>query len=381
MRIALISDCYRPAINGVVVSIGLQMEALRFLGHEVDLYCPSYPGQVTGELGIERLRSIAFPFHKSEQMTFPWPPQTLLKMWRAPYDVVHIQTPFFLGMMGMAMAVSRGLPRVFHHHTLWEEYVEYLPVPKRLTELGSIALCRAMANGCHGVISPSRRVEERFREQGAKGPVSVIPTGIRSETFQGGVVREERQPGDEVCLYVGRLAHEKSLDVLLRVFAKVHETRPETRLWLVGDGPARLALEEQCRELGISEVTTFFGFVPRTTIKDYVASSKLFLFASESETQGLVLLEAQAGGLPTVAVRASGVDEAVDCGVTGFLTEPGDEDGQAQKALELLSNTTLREQFSRAAVKWSEGFNLMGMGRSLTVTYESLIERAQSREK
>lgn len=381
MRVALISDCYRPAINGVVVSIGLQIEALRLLGHEVDLYCPSYPQQITGELGVERLQSRPFPFHKSEQMAFPWPPRTLLKMWKTPYDIVHIQTPFFLGLIGMVMAVTRRLPRIFHHHTLWEEYVEYLPIPSGMTRAGSVALCRILANNCQGVISPSQRVKQRFSEQGVRVPITVVPTGIHSETFQGGSVFTEMGIGDEVCLYIGRLAHEKSIGVVLRVFAKIYQTRPTARLWLVGDGPARAALQEQCENLGIAEVTTFFGFVPRTTLKDFLASSKLFLFASESETQGLVLLEAQAGGVPVVAVRASGVDEAVHPGVTGFLTEPGDEDGQAKKALDLLSDSILREQFSRAAVEWSEGFNLEGMGRSLTALYQSVIERAQNGEK
>jgi glycosyltransferase involved in cell wall biosynthesis len=374
LKVAIFSDCYFPTINGVVTSIKLQLEALRELGHEVDLYCPRYAKPFDDDEFTHRLSAFPFPFHKAEQVTLPWPPAVMRRFWTQTYDVFHLQTPFNVGMMGLTAAWSRRIPRVFHHHTLWEEYVDYLPVPKKATQVASIAVCRWLAQRCQGVISPSHQVKDRFAAQGVTRPIDVIPTGIRGSDFRDGTPRPELRDGDEVCLYMGRLAHEKSLDVVIRVFAQLHEKRPSTRLWLVGDGPARGALEKQVAEAGLSGAATFFGFVDRSTLRDFVASARLFLFASLTETQGLVLLEAQAGGLPVVAVRASGVDEAVNHEVTGYMVEPGDEDAMLAGALRLLEDRELYKRFSQAAEKWSAGFSIEQMGAALVSTYQRAIE-------
>jgi len=369
MKVALFSDCYLPAVNGVVTSICQQLEALRGLGHEVDLYCPRYGSEVSEE-GIYRLWARPFPFHKREQMTLPWPPSVLKRALQVDYDIFHIQTPFSVGLLGLFISFARRIPRVFHHHTLWEEYVDYLPIPREVSSRGSVLLCRTLANRCQAVVAPSGEVKERFQAQGVEVPVSVIPTGIRPSLFQNGSVLPEKGQDEEVVLYVGRLAFEKSLDSLMRVFSRIHERRPQARLWLVGDGPAREALESQASELGLSEACRFFGFVPRDTLRDFMASARLFLFCSHTETQGLVLLEAQAGGLPVTAFRASGVSEAVDDGVTGFLVEDGEEEFLAEKSLKLLSDTALWSRFSEACRGWASLFSVEQMGCSLLEVYE-----------
>ena len=380
MKIAVLSDCYFPAINGVVTSIAQQLEILRAMGHQVDLYCPQYDAPGPEDTDVYRLWAKPFPFHKREQMTLPWPPRVVRRLWNEPYDLFHIQTPFSVGLLGLFSALARRRPRIFHHHTLWEEYVDYLPIPKGITSAGSIALCRGLANICQGVIAPSAQVRDRFAEQGVRTPISVIPTGIRPELFQDGKAPEGAEDGD-ICLYMGRLAHEKSLDALLRVFARIHKERPRARMWLVGDGPAREALEQQAKELGLTEACRFFGFVPRDTLRDFVAAARVFLFTSLTETQGLVLLEAQAGGLPVVAFQASGVNEAVDSGKTGFLIETGREELMAEAALKILSHEELWNQFSANGRVWSENFSLERMGEALVFAYEKALEGAKKPEK
>lgn len=380
MKIGVFSDCYLPTINGVVTSISQQVEILRHLGHEVDLYCPQCEGAPESEEGVYRLWARPFPFHKAEQVALPWPPRVLKRIWTQDYDLFHIQTPFSVGFLGLAAGFSRPLPLIFHHHTLWEEYVDYLPIPKKITSTLSVAVCRGVANRCQGVISPSQQVKERFAGQGVKTPISVIPTGIQTSRFQNGRPLDE-SVGREVCLYIGRLAHEKSLDALVRVFHRIHSERPSTELWLVGDGPARRDLEQQVQELGLSQVCRFFGFLERDTLRDFVASAKVFLFTSQTETQGLVLLEAQAGGLPVAAFSASGVDEAVESGRTGFLVEEKREDLLAQAALKILSDPSLRKRFAEAAPKWTSNFSVGSMGEALVSTYERALKAAENPEK
>lgn len=376
MKIAIFSDCYFPTINGVVTSIKAQLEAVRALGHIVHLYCPSYPKEFTDDDLTWRLAAFPFPFHRAEQVALPWPPKVIWKIFNEPYDVFHLQTPFGIGLLGLVVSKLRGIPAVFHHHTLWEEYVDYLPVPKQATRRASILACSWLANSCRAVISPSHRVKDRFQTQGVRTPISVIPTGIDAAEFRGGSVRPELKTGEVVCLYVGRLAFEKSLDVVIRVFEEIYQNCPSARLWMVGDGPARTALEQQVSEAGLSQVVNFFGFVNRSDLKDFVASARIFLFASLSETQGLVLLEAQAGGLPVVAVRASGVDEAVESGRTGFLIDEGDESSMATLALTLLRDDSLHRAFGINASRWALNFSQEQMGRDLVQTYQSAVDSA-----
>jgi len=381
MKIAVLSDCYLPAINGVVTSITQQIGALQRLGHEVDLFCPQYPHGGPTEDHVYRLWARPFVFHKREQFSLPWPPSVLARLWRHEYDIFHLQTPFSVGMVGLAAAVTRGIPRVFHHHTLWEEYVEYIPIPKKVSSTASVALCRGLANLCHGVIAPSEEVRERFAEQGVRTDISVIPTGIDAKLFRGGTPRPEADPETDIVLYIGRLAFEKSPDVLMRVYHRIHQARPQTRFWWVGDGPARAALEKQAEELGMAEACRFFGFVARDALKDFVASARLFLFTSLTETQGLVLLEAQAGGLPVVAFVASGVNEAVLPDKTGYLIEAGNEELMADSAVQLLSDPEQWEKFSNQARIWSENFSLERMGEALVSTYEMALMNARKPEK
>ncbi len=372
MRVALFSDCYEPAINGVVTSIALQREALQALGCRVDLYCPTYPEASPEDPEIHRLWARPFPLHRREQVSLPLPPAVLRRALSTPYDLVHIQTPFTAGLMGMACALARGTPRVFHHHTLWEEYGDYLPIPRQVTGFLAVRLCRAMAQACHAVVAPSEQVRSRFAAQGVTRPIAVVPTGIRAAEFRGGTPRPEAQ-GKRVCLYIGRLAREKSVDTVVRAFRGISEEVPEAELWLVGDGPAREELESLVAELGLSSWCRFFGFVPRERLKDYVASAQLFLFASVTETQGLMVLEAQSGGVPVVAVRASGVDEAVRHGDGGVLVEPGDTAALARESVALLLDDELRTGYSKRARQWAEGFTIEAMGEGLLGLYRKVL--------
>ncbi len=259
--------------------------------------------------------------------------------------------------------------------------MNYLPLPKGLTSTLSVALCRTLANSCQRVVVPSAEVRDRFAAQGVHRPIDVVPTGIRAEMFQGGTVRQEKKEGELVCLYIGRLAFEKSIDVVVSVFQKIHCELPQARLWLVGDGPARSALETQVSELELNDAVRFFGFVARDTLRDFIASARIFLFASLTETQGLVLLEAQSGGLPVIACRASGVSEAVNSGETGYLIEPHQEEQMATEAVKLLESEEQWQAFSNRAVQWAEKFSLKRMGEDLVCLYEKSIESSRNREK
>jgi glycosyltransferase involved in cell wall biosynthesis len=374
MRVALFADCYRPVINGVVTSIESLYRGLAAAGNEVLLFVPSQPGYRESDPNIRRFASVTFPYHKEERFCFPWPPGHFSALARARVDVVHLHTPFNLGLYGLAAARALGLPRVFTHHTLWEEYVHYIPLPAAPMRKLAIALCRAFCNSCQAVIAPSAEVRQRLIEQGTVRPIRVVPTGIDTELFQRGDPAGPRgelglRPEQKLFLYIGRLGKEKSLDFLLQAFAEANRRDSSLRLALIGGGPEAPNIEALGRELSRDGSITFLGYRKRAQLRDYLAAARGFLFASETETQGLVLLEAQAGGLPVVAVRASGVNEAVDAGASGTLVASGDREAFVSGVLALAHDEELWRRQSARAAEWVQAFSLGAMARQHEEVY------------
>ena len=371
MRIALVSDCYKPVINGVVTSVGIQAKALRAAGHEVEIFAPDHE-KAPQEPGVSWFRSNPFWLHKEERFTYPWPPSSVSRLGRQEFDVVHLHTPFNLGFLALSIHRFRNTPRVFTHHTLWEEYVHYVPVPERYTKPWARRLCHFFLNHVNRVITPSAEVRDQVRAQGFSGPVDVIPTGIDVTVFRGGEPQElveelNLEDTETAFLYVGRLGKEKSVDVVLRAFHQARSKQPGLRLLVVGDGPARQELEELNRQLGGG--AQFFGFQPRERLKDFMSVARGFLFASTTETQGLVLLEAQAAGVPVVAVIASGTNEAVDPGKTGILVEEGDLKSFEEAILTFVNEPEKRYKMGACAARWAEEFSSESMADKMLQSY------------
>lgn len=373
MRIALVSDCYTPVINGVVTSIGVLAESLQKLGHQVEIFCPSHE-KAEPEENVWRFYSVPFWLHKEERFTFFWPWRCAYRLWTAPFDVIHIHTPFNLGLAAMKTAAVRRLPRVFTHHTLWEEYVHYLPLPVEWTRGAAMRYCRGFCSWADRVVAPSAEVRDRLRAQSLAGPIDVVPTGIDTSVFRQGdpaSVMSSLNWNDQVLpfLYVGRLGKEKSVDFVLKAFDRAWKKEPRLRLMVVGDGPARPDLERLVSELQ-NPAVHFFGFQPRQELKNFMACARGFLFASTTETQGLVLLEAQAAGVPALAIAASGTSEAVRDGYSGVLHQKGDLEGFVDSLLEMATDDQKQQQFAAQAAVWAQGFSARAMGEKMLDCYQ-----------
>lgn len=385
MRVAMFADCYHPVINGVTTSIELLGRALREEGHEVLLFAPGVPGYRDAEPHVRRFASVVFPLHPEERVSFPWPWAHLQEAIRFRPDVVHIHTPFNVGLMGWFVAARTGAPRLFTHHTLFEEYLHYVPVPPTLMRPVAIAIARWFWNTSAVVIAPSEEVKARQLEQGIRRPLHVIPTGIDIDSFESGDPAGPRAelglgPEDRLLLYMGRVAREKSLDFLLEAFADATQRDPRLRLAVIGDGPERPALEAIAQGLGLTGKAHFLGYRPRGDLRHYLAAARAFVFASQTETQGLVSLEAQSAGVPVVAVRASGTNEAVAPDVGGLLVEPGDREGFCREMVRVGTDDTLRARLSQGARVFVEGFSTRTMAhRTLSAYGEALALRGRIR--
>jgi glycosyltransferase involved in cell wall biosynthesis len=231
---------------------------------------------------------------------------------------------------------------------------------------------------CHHVVIPSQSMKEFLvNEYGLETGYTVIPTGINLEPFlqaDGKALRKEKGWQDETILIsVGRLAAEKNWETLLRAFAKVSQTHPNIRLVLIGDGPDRDTLEALASELGIAEHLAFTGALHFEEIPSYLKAADLFCFASVTETQGLVTMEAMAAGLPVVAVDGSGTRDIVEQNKQGFLVE-NDADALANGIEQLLSEPQKMKRFSTQALKKAKTFDINGLGKQMIAVYEEAIE-------
>ena len=376
----MFADCFHPVVNGVVTSIDILRSKLVSLGHEVTLYVPTAPGRTTDDRAVHRFWSFAAPVHKESRFALPFPLSSLgrVRTWRP--DIIHIHTPFSLGVMGLYASRHHRVPYVFTHHTLFEEYVHYVPLVSQPLLRGlAVSLCRGFCNRSGGVIAPSDEVRERLLEQGVTRRIEVIPTGIDVEIFERGEparVRAELGLRDDqpVAIFAGRMGKEKSIDFLLDAFAHVVETLPDARLILLGGGPEQAALERRARAVGLGDRAIFTGYVPRNQMVSYLQAARVFVFASTTETQGLVSLEAQAAGIPVVAVRASGSNEAVRDQETGFLVE-GDLGTFADATLRLLTDDALQARMAAQARTWAHACSSQSMADRTLALYENAASR------
>ncbi|MEW6276445.1 MAG: glycosyltransferase family 4 protein [Bacillota bacterium] len=378
MKIAIFTDSYRPYTSGVVHSIETAKEELEALGHKICIFAPAYPNQPKPENNVFRFPSLPAPTNRDFTLAIPFNRRVkrILRTWQP--DLIHVHSPFILGSLGARYARFFKLPLVFTFHTLYEEYVHYFPFAKNITKKATRMITRNFCNRCDLVIVPTTIIQDYLKNIGVRVPVTNIPTGIKVEEFSFRdrswlktyyqIPREEK-----ILLFVGRLGQEKNIGFLLEAYLKVNREFPGSRLVLVGGGPEEKALKKRVVAAGLQDKVIFTGKIPKEEMAKYYAGADLFVFASVTETQGLVIAEAKAAGLPVVAVRAFGVTEMVQDGDDGFLTELNQKDFVA-KILFLLKNDALRQKFARQARLNAETLSARNCALKLLESYQGLLK-------
>lgn len=385
MKIGIFTDSFKPYTSGVVTSICTFREELEKLGHNICIFAPSYPGYNEKEEGVYRYYSVPSPTNPDYTLALPIFPgmNSLLK--RLDLDIIHVHSPFTMGRVGLHYARRYDIPIIFTYHTLYDQYVHYVPVAQDLARDVTIKYSKHFCNQCDHIIVPSREVESILGNYDIKTPRSVIPTGVPIEKFNFGDrnwlrthynIPEQKQ----ILLFVGRLTKEKNLDFLLDAFKIIHGELPDTTLVLTAQGPLEGELKSHAQNLGLSleRDVIFTGALPFDTLVNVYYSSDLFVFSSVTETQGLVLIEAMAAGLPVVAVKAFGVQDMVDDGINGYLT-PCEIQPFAQSVCRLLKDDKTYHTFSRNALLKADSLSSHNMAKQLEAVYFKLDTRRRRR--
>ena len=381
MHILMISDVYFPRINGVSTSIQTFRNELIRAGHRVTLIVPRYADE-PDEPDIIRIPSRGLFFDREDRMMKAAPIKRLLGELRdADIDCVHIQTPFVAHYLGVWLARRLGTPLIESYHTYFEEYLyNYIPwLPRPALRTVARRFSRAQCGQVNRVISPSHAMRDALRGYGIEQPIEVLPTGLTRDRFAEGDGAAFRQrlglsPKTPVCLNVGRVAFEKNLDFLLQMFVTVLERLPEAALVIAGEGPAEKHLHRLAETLGISPNVHFIGYLDRQReLLDCYAAADAFVFASRTETQGLVLLEAMAVGTPVVSTAVMGTREILKP-QRGALVAEEEHVEFAQKVVWLLSDRGLHGRLKKDARAYAEEWSASAMAQRLATVYEELSD-------
>ncbi|MHB1214247.1 MAG: glycosyltransferase [Thiobacillus sp.] len=379
MRILMVSDVYFPRVNGVSTSIQTLRQALAEAGHESVLVVPDYPA-AEPEAGIVRVPGWPIPRDPEDRLMHPRTlAATLGRLDPADFDLVHIHTPFLAHRAGVRWARRHGLPCVETYHTLFEEYFHhYLPfLPKKWLAAAARMISRKECDGVTAVIAPSSAMKQALLAYGVSSPVQIIPTGLNPADFahcDGPAFRARHgiAAARPVMAYVGRVAFEKNLDFLLRVAGQVRRSLPDVLFVIAGEGPARASLERAVARRGLTNNVRFVGYLERkTALPACYCAADVFVFASKTETQGLVLLEAMALGVPVVGLAEMGTKDVLQDGA-GCRIAPDDVAGFAQVLIPLLADRAAAQALGAAGKTYAAGWSEARMCASILALYHSL---------
>jgi glycosyltransferase involved in cell wall biosynthesis len=387
MNILFISDVFFPRVNGVSTSINTFATELRALGHHVTLIAPSYTDEDKQEEWIVRVPSHKIYFDPEDRLMNFGKLKALLPWIRDKhFDVIHIHTPFTAHYVGIHFGKKLDIPVVETYHTFFEDYLHhYLPfIPQFISRKLARTISRRQCNAVDGIVSPSKPMLDVLKQYGIKTPAEVVATGLDDSSFANVDGEHFRMSHDipltqPMLLFVGRVAHEKNIGFLLEMHVELIKNHPDALLVITGEGPAEESIKQSIEKLGISNKVRMIGYLDRghELIACYKAAD-IFVFASKSETQGLVLLEAMAQGTAVVAIAELGTKSILIEG-EGVLIAKDDINDFADKVSALLSDAPKRQMIGEkgrqyAQEKWGAGV----LAKKVAKFYKSTINQKSS---
>ena len=377
----MFTNTYLPHIGGVARSVSTFVEDLLDRGHQVQVIAPTFPDQDSKDPDyVVRVPAIQ-NFNGSDfSVRIPLIGYVGEKISDFGPDIVHSHHPFLLGDSAVRISRSLMLPLVFTHHTLYEQYTHYVPLDSPALKRFVSDLATQYANICNHVIAPSSGIQELIHRRGVRSAIDVLPTGIDIERFSSGDGERFRQrhginAGTLVVGHVGRLAREKNLCYLASAVARAAQTAPEMKFLVAGTGDAQKDLVRIFAEQGAGKSLATIGSLTGSDLADCYAAMDIFIFASKSETQGLVLAEAMAASVPVIALSATGVDDVMEDGVNGILLPTNTSEEAFSQVLETMLEDRKKILKLRAGCrKTAEKFSRQVSCTRLIELYEKVMD-------
>ncbi|MCQ2978659.1 MAG: glycosyltransferase family 4 protein [Clostridia bacterium] len=391
MNIGIFTDTYTPQINGVVISIETLANGMRKKGHNVYIFSPNDPAlkdmpkDKIHEEYAYRLPSVPVPFSPEHRLAVGYYKKMYKKVKNLDLDIIHTQSEFSLGILGQIYGKKLNIPVMHTYHTMWSDYAHYItriknekvnmPVAKLIQKFS-----KTFCDHTNAVISPSEKTKEALIKYGVKKPIMIIPTGMNLKPYKEHVpsneLKEMRKElgisdNDKVILFIGRVAEEKSIDVIINEFSKIKEQIKDVKLLIIGDGPAKKDLEHLAKKLHLSSDIIFAGKKPHEDIAKYYKLGDVFVNASTTETQGLTFVEAMAAGIPVVAKYDKNLTGVIKDDFSGSLFD--DNEDFSRKVIKMLSDDEYRKNIISNAEDIANEYSVENFVSKVEIAYQSLI--------
>ena len=387
MNVAIFTDTYFPDTNGVTSSIFTLSSELKKRGHNVYVFTVSEPKaalkKVAADPSVYRFPSIPIVFIKPQRAANPFSIRLIRLIKKFKIDIIHTQSEFFMGFMAVGASTSLRIPIVHTYHTMLEDYTHYIAHGKLATPAMARQYSKTFCGFASSIIVPTEKVANSLREYGVKKPIYVIPTGINLSPFM-----KENHPKEEilalkkkkdidpswpVILCLGRLAKEKSVDLLISQMPRIIKKIPEARLVIVGTGPDEEKLKELSASLQVSDRVIFLGAAPYREIGSYYQLGDVFVCCSTTETQGLTYYEAMAAGVPIVARRDDCIKKILRDRVDGRLFDSPDSIPDILD--ELLGDPAAAKMYAKNAYDAVTAYSSTAFGERVEDVYMNTIDR------
>lgn len=390
MKIAFFTNNYLPNTGGAAIAVESYREFLEKLGHEVFVFAPKYPPWFPKYKDDIGKRVWRFPSLYFKRLTiqpipiyFSFFVEDFFK--KQNFDIIHSHHPFVIGKTALKLAKKYNIPIVFTHHTQYHKYVHYIPlIPESITAKIAIKESVKYCNQVNLVIAPTQEIKDMIINFGVKTRIEVIPTGIDFSLWERDIPKNfiDNLPwkNKKIILYAGRLAKEKNIEFIIYSLEKLLKRRDDIILLIVGEGEERKNLESLVKNLKLNDKIIFMGWYPREELVFFYKIAEIFVFASTTETQGLVTLEAMAGECAVVAIKAHGSISLVDDGKEGFLVKE-DHNEFSNKVEMLLDNPSLLKTMQKNAKIKARKFSIENSTKKLEELYREILKMKEKKQK
>jgi glycosyltransferase involved in cell wall biosynthesis len=386
MKVMMFTNTYLPHVGGVARSVSSYEDEFCRRGHQVRIVAPQFEGaeDATGRV----LRTPAIQKFNGSDFSVRIPVPGLLADFVDSFrpDVLHSHHPFLLGDAALRLAWSRRLPLVFTFHTMYEQYTHYVPLSSEALKRFVVQMSTEYCNLCMHIVAPSESVAAVLRERGVITPITSIPSGVDLDFYGRGDGNRFRRRFDipenaTVIGHVGRLAAEKNLDYLAEAAGRYLHDHPEAVFLVVGSGEALETMQHILRDYTNTSQVVFADKQTGQDLADAYSAMDVFVFSSQSETQGMVLAEAMAAGVPAVALDAPGAREIVNDRNGVLLAATASTQEFAQAIATVADNRARREQMSKFAKQTANEFSLQNCADRMLALYERLAaDHSRGRE-
>ena len=373
MRIGIFSECFNPVLNGVVVSINTFKAELEKRGYEFYIFTTASLKNFEDDPRVIRY-PIMLPFKpKGGKYPIAWPQnakKVAKKMAELKIDLVHSQHMLGLGKTGNKAAEILGIPKILTYHTLLAEYAHYVPIFRGLARKYLISQSKNLCNRYDQIVTPSPSMTEVLKTYGVTRPIESIATGVDLAQYENPLSRDE-------LLSKWHVPKEKNIDFLLEVIKKLVAKRDDFHLLMIGGGPELSFYKNAAEKDNLDRVITFTDMQPKNETVKYFGAADIFVFPSYTETQGIVVTEAMAAGIPAVAINKMGPSDIIENSVDGFLTDLN-VDEFTDKINSLLENPEQREEMGKKALENAKRYSTKACADQMEELYAKVTRNYRS---